>query len=345
MPILDFRKMNKAKRDVIVTHMPEDDQWPYCRKMSEDTGREFHVESMSTGDGSSRLRCLFCYVVFPLLLFFRREQYGVIVAHQQFYGLLLAFYCRLFHVSKTFRLVILTFIYLPKQGLIGKLYHRFIQYVVQSPYIDAYTVHSSSEPQRYASQLGVDASRFHFVPLGMNSFSPQPSVPDMQRRKYILAVGRSNRDYNFLTQALGGTEYEVEIICDSYHNSKVPANIHIHNDIFSEMPLWLHNCYCVVIPLRDPEVSSGQLVLLQAQQMGKPVIVTRSNALKDYISEGVTGLTIQNEPRQLLDALHQLYHDPKLYQQLADNASSNFQQRHSAERQVENTARVIRHIC
>ena len=147
--------MTPNKRNVILTHVPNDDQWPYCQLMSKETGREFHVEYMSTGNGNNHLRCLFCYVFFPLLVFLRRHRYDYIVAQQQFYGLMLAFYCRLFRVRKDFHLFVLTFIYLPKAGVVGRIYRRFMRYIVQSPYIDFFTVHSTAEPSLYASQLGV----------------------------------------------------------------------------------------------------------------------------------------------------------------------------------------------
>lgn len=330
-----------SRTDAILTHMAVDDNWPYSQLLSQLTDRHFHVESMSTGNGTSRLRCLWCYVAFPLLVFLRRQRYDVILAHQQFYGLLLAFYCRLFRVRKSFRLVVLTFIYLPKAGIVGKVYHRFMRYVVQSPYIDAFTVHSTSEAELYSQLFGVDSHRFHFVPLGMNNLPPQPAMPQMSQRKYILAVGRSNRDYDFLVEALSGTSYQLEIICDNYHRDNVADNIHIHNDIFDAMPLWLQNCHCVVIPLRDPEVSSGQLVLLQALQLGKPIIATRANAVNDYITDGVSGLLIDNQTDQLLSALDSLYHDQQLYDQLSQNGKREYEQQYTAERQVENTANVI----
>jgi len=333
--------MSDSKRDVILTHMEVDDRWPFSQLLSKEAGRTFHVESMSTGNGNSRLRCLWCYVVFPFLVFLRRKQYGLIVAHQQFFGILLAFYCRLFHVRKDFDLIVLTFIYLPKSGLIGRIYLKFIRYVAQSGYIDAFTVHSTSEPAYYASQLGIDASLFHYIPLGMNSLPSQPIVPAMHDRKYILAVGRSNRNYDFLIHALRDTQYQLDIICDTYHPAALPDNIRVHNNIFDEMPLWLHNCHCVVIPLRDPEVSSGQLVLLQALQLGKPVILTRSNALRDYAKDQEDCLMIENRPEQLLSALDTLYHDAATYQRLSENGKKNYQEYFTAEKQVENTAKVI----
>ena len=45
----------------------------------------------------------------------------------------------------------------------------------------------------------------------------------------------------------------------------------------------LANCYCVVIPLKDKKISSGQLVLLQAMQFKKPIIITDTVTVKTYV--------------------------------------------------------------
>lgn len=336
--------MKQRKKNVILTHVPNDDQWPYCQLMSKETGREFHVEYMSTGNGSNHFRCLFCYVVFPLIVFFRRHRYDYIVAQQQFYGLLLAFYCNLFHVKKDFRLFILTFIYLPKKGLIGKIYYWFMRGIVRSHYIDAFSVHSTKEVHEYASIFGVGEERFHYVPLGLNDIEPQPEIPSMQERKYILSAGRSNRDYDFLCNALRDTVFQCDIICDTYHNSDVSDNIHIHNDIYKDMPLWLKNCYCVVIPLRDTNASSGQLVLLQAFQMGKPVIVTNASAINDYVKDRQNALSINNTKEELLSALKELYTNYNFYQHLMDNGKEDYRKKFSAEGNVICTAEMIKNL-
>ena len=36
--------------------------------------------------------------------------------------------------------------------------------------------------------------------------------------------------------------------------------------------------FCVIIPIKDPNISAGQLVALQALQLGKPIISVRVDA-------------------------------------------------------------------
>lgn len=332
------------KKNVILTHSPETDDWGFCRVLSQSVGLPFHVEYMSIGSGGNRLRNLWCYVVFPLLVFLRRRRYDVIVTPQQFYGLLLAFYCRLFHVRKTFWLVVISLIYLPKQGVIGKVYERFMKYITGSPYIDLYIVRSSRELQTYQQQLGIAPDKLRLVPLGLGGNFEAPHDATMQERKYILSVGRSNRDYAFLIDTLEDSDYNVDIICDTCTLTPRNPRIKVHRDIFATTPLWVKNCYCVVIPLRDTQVSSGQLVLLHAMMEGKPVIVTDADAVRDYIEPGVTGLTIHNTRQELLEALDRLYHDTELYDRLATAARASFTKKFSAEREVERIGEEVKTI-
>ena len=186
------------RRNVILTHTVESDDWEFRRGISKYSTLDFEVESMSTGNGDSKLRNIMCYFLFPFIVFLKRNHYNFIVANQQFYGLLLAFYCRLFHVRKSFKMVVIAYIYKPKNGWIGWIYQKFMQYIATSDYIDKYVVRSSRELETYPQLLGIDPSRLVFIPLGLGGNFDAPIDEAMQQRKYVLSVGRSNRNYPFL---------------------------------------------------------------------------------------------------------------------------------------------------
>lgn len=59
----------------------------------------------------------------------------------------------------------------------------------------------------------------------------------------------------------------------------------------------------VVIPLQNLNISSGQLMLLQAMQLGKPIIVTNNCTIYDYIENGKTGLILANEKKLWIEAI------------------------------------------
>ena len=66
---------------------------------------------------------------------------------QQFYGIAIAFFCRLFHLKKRFRLVIMTFIYKPRSGFAGRLFERFVRYAVTSDAVDRILLTTRATPR------------------------------------------------------------------------------------------------------------------------------------------------------------------------------------------------------
>lgn len=73
----------------------------------------------------------------------------------------------------------------------------------------------------------------------------------------------------------------------------------------------------VVIPLQNLNISSGQLMLLQAMQLGKPIIVTNNCTIYDYIEDGKTGLILANEKKLWIEAIKKIYNDSDFYDMLS----------------------------
>ncbi len=146
--------------------------------------------------------------------------------------------------------------------------------------------------------------------------------------KYIfypmyLAAGRSNRDYDFLRDAWSGHGESLCIISDR-ESARDTQTIHYekncHGDDYLRL---LAQARAVIIPLRAGDFSSGQLVVLQAAMLGKPVIVTENDTIRDYIEDGITGFIIPKRKEALWDALQQL-EDEKRYEQICRNAREKF---------------------
>lgn len=300
------------------------------------------VSNTFHGSVFSNFRRFFCFFFFPLSLVIQGVEKGsVLLAWQQFYGLNLAFWYRLFRIKKKHKLIVMTFIYKEKNGFVGKIYHMYMQFVVNSIYIDRYICFSSKECGYYKKLFNNDS--FVYVPLGVPTIDICPSI--QTNKKYIFSTGRSNRDYDFLVSTLYNLNYELHIACDNLSNYTSKGNVFIHRNMFSDdMIRCMNDAFCVVIILRDPNISAGQLVILQAMQLGKPVIVTKSNGICDYIEDGITGLLINNNKDELLVALHRLYNDTELYRQLSINARKAFVANHSIDVMGENVAKVVKGV-
>jgi glycosyltransferase involved in cell wall biosynthesis len=168
-----------------------------------------------------------------------------------------------------------------------------------------------------------------YIPLGIEPVTGLTEDKNLLQQHYILSVGRSNRDYDFLINTLQNTPYKVKILSDTVQQMSI-NNIEIHNDVFDkEMFHYMNNCFCVVIPLMNPKISSGQLVLLNAMQLGKPVIVTESEGISDYIVHKHNGLIIKKDKESLTAALQLLYSDKELYGTIVENGKSEYEKKYS----------------
>lgn len=77
------------------------------------------------------------YFLFPLQIVALRHEYDKIIGWQQFYALNYVF-LSLVCSKKVNDVTVMTFIYRRKRGLIGKLYHRYMNYIVTSKYVDRF---------------------------------------------------------------------------------------------------------------------------------------------------------------------------------------------------------------
>lgn len=132
------------------------------------------------------------YFLVPMKIAKDHKNYNKVLAWQQFYGLILAFYFRMFHVQDVPEIVVLTFIYKPKKSFVGKVYDKFMRYIVTSGYIRYFVVFSESEKKRYADYFDVPEARFVFETLGYEDKTQE--VPTCSSDNFYLAAGRSNRD-------------------------------------------------------------------------------------------------------------------------------------------------------
>ena len=152
-----------------------------------------------------------------------------------------------------------------------------------------------------------------------------------RKDKFILSLGRSNRDFDFLIETLKDTEYKVKIICDEFRTNIKYDNIEIINNVYGKKSWeYIKRCFCMVIPIKNPEISAGQTVLLNSMQLRKPIIITESKGLTDdYIESGKTGIIIKKKREELLKALNSLFENQEFYDEIADNEYELYKEKFS----------------
>ena len=145
---------------------------------------------------------------------------------------------------------------------------------------------------------------------------------------------------NIKLQDLKNIEHELEnpilivktdyILTDTYKCDKLPDNVILYNNIHNiEYLQILNKCYAVVIPLKDPNISSGQLVMLRAMQYKKPIIITNSKAVDSYVKDGYNALVIDKNDEAFVNATNVLLQDKDFYDQLVDNGYTEYKKKYS----------------
>lgn len=273
------------------------------------------------------------YIKVGFSLFLKRKQINSIISIQQFYGIFLAFFLRLFRSKANCRIYILSFIYRKRGGILGNLYHRFIQYCVQSRCVDALIVHSQGEIDFYKKQLRIPANKVMFCKLGVTNdaedYDIKKDFSDTDE-KYFLSVGNSNRDFDFLIDSLENTDIPVKMISYELSNT-VRNNIQTYYAVSAdEYYRYLANSYAVIISLKDENMSSGQLVILQSYAFGKPVIITKTNGCKEYVHDECS-ITIKKNRKDLLEAVSKLLDDKELYSNMSKQCKDVFNKNYTME--------------
>jgi glycosyltransferase involved in cell wall biosynthesis len=168
------------------------------------------------------------------------------------------------------------------------------------------------------AQAASDVEYFRaFLPAENVLYQPYCQGPldldgyDGAQRDFVFAGGWTNRDYDALFRSaatLPHIDFVVAVSARSVINETRPPNVEV---VFDSEPTVFHRLMAesrlVVLPLKRDVGSSGQMVLLAAMQLGKPVVVSNIGAIRDYVADGVTALCYTpGDDAELARLLHDL---------------------------------------
>ncbi len=221
------------------------------------------------------------YMLKPFQFLFKMKKYSLIICWQQFYGIFLLFFTRIFHLKKD--IAILNFIYIDKRGILGNVFYKFISFCIKSRNLKKIFVNSSAESQKYSELFNIPIDKFYYQRINFN-INDYPKLV-VKKGKYFVSAGRSNRDYDFLVNTFKSLDDELYIVCDTYKpKTELTKNIHILKDCFNDSYFkLLSECFASIISLGDSDSSSGQLAIFDSAQYSKPIIVTKNKGIEDYL--------------------------------------------------------------
>lgn len=212
--------------------------------------------------------------------------------------------------------------------------------------VDLMCVSARREAEAYAQRLRLPLERFRFVPWHTNVLSPEmhPS-----RGAYAFAAGRTGRDWRTLAAALHGLDVEMKIVCTRADASTIdfPANATVLTDVpYAMYRRLLEDAAIVVIPLEPHVYSSGQVVILEAMALGKPVIATRVTGSEDYVDDGVDGILVEpGSVEQLRVALARVMESTSWRQTLGEAALQRVLRQHTLEGYASRVLALTAELC
>jgi hypothetical protein len=201
----------------------------------------------------------------------------------------------------------------------------------------SFAVPSSFEAERFARTWRLRSSRVRFIPWAVTVKDEEPSTENGR----VFAGGNSLRDYAPLIAAAGRLDAPVDIatsLLTGGELGRTPANLTVGPRPQAEYDAMLRAAAVVVVPLQARgDRSSGQTTYVNAMARGKAIVVTDTPGVRDYITDGETGLIVApGDSAAMAQAITRLLDDPaeraRIGRQARDHALGQLTLTHYATR-------------
>lgn len=202
---------------------------------------------------------------------------------------------------------------------------------------------SSAEVETIARRYQLNTNRIRYVPLNTNIADPKMETAD---DGFVLSAGRTLRDYaTLLAAARQLPKLPTSVICgkNDVQGLEVPPNVTVQHEVPRADYLdQLRRCRLVALPLLNTERATGQVVMLEAMAMGKPVITTRSPGTVDHLVHDKNGILIESgDVSALAREIRRLWNDAPLRRELGEAAVATMRETASAERHADLKLKAI----
>jgi len=318
--------VNKRVRILTDIQILQSPRW--CRET------DYLPDSEPVGGMIDRLPQKLQSILIPLIRFIqiarKAKDYEVVITANIKVLQLFGIYRRLLRLRSP-RQVVLELMLDEVQDTIVWRMKRFVQCIAFA-WVDIIFVSARDEVETYSRRFNLPTGRVRYLPFHTDIIQPRIFG---NNGGYILAAGRTGRDYETLADAVKDINEKVIIVSDRYsiENIKFPPNVELMTDIPYEKYIDLMtNCRFVVVPLKRLVKSTGQVVILEAMGLGKPVIATRTTGTVDYIQHGVNGLLCPpGDAGALSMEIVKLSNDKILFNKIAANALESVMREHTFE--------------
>lgn len=253
--------------------------------------------------------------------------------------------------AKKPRLYLLGFIYTSRKNrhvdLIRKLYFTTV-----FSFLNGVICHSTKEQEDYSRIFKRSRAKFIFVPYGLHLHGhekyangrPLPATSEVT--PYAFSAGRSGRDYKTLFEAFAKLGLPLHVICDSEaalmgctQTGKIEVLRSCYDDCYFNQ---LKDANLVVVPIAVDDISAGQMVMIQAMAFHKPIILTRTPTITDYVQhDEEVYLVPPGDPQAIIDAVMLLDENPGVAAQLAHKGYQAYVNKYSMPAYVKHIVTAV----
>lgn len=179
-----------------------------------------------------------------------------------------------------------------------------------------------------ANRLGIDGERVMAVPFGVDPIF-FPAAPETEPT-YVVAAGSDiGRDYWTLAEAARLFRTPIKLVAGPWNvrGLELPANVEFVGNLrVRDYQRVLAGAAVVAVPTHPFAYPSGQSVALDAMMSGKPVVVTDTPAIREYVTEEVGVRVPAGDPEALALALAGLTEDHDQRRRLGAQAAVHARQ-------------------
>ena len=261
--------------------------------------------------------------------FFMSRNYDVIITWHATSGLFMGMLFRICGKSRKRRksgdahLLVLNMIDVERKGTYGKLRRGFIRFCLGG--VDRVTCYTHAEAERLTQHYSLPAGCSVCIPQCLQKrFFPDRPVPLDETEPYIFASGRSLRDYKTLFATIKDTLYPVKVVCQDHNIAglEIPPNVEVHLNLYGKkVGAMRRAARLVVIPLQKEDTSAGQYDMLWGMGEGKGLIVTRTVASLEHMTDGKDALFVKcGDVEMLRRTIEELWNNEDRLRKLGWNA-------------------------
>ncbi|MEM1265684.1 MAG: glycosyltransferase family 4 protein [Pseudomonadota bacterium] len=267
------------------------------------------VERLITRPQLSRYRAVFSGVAAA-----RRENAVLIVTHGPQLAAATRALCRTTGLRIPHLAVAFTMTRLP--GPMGRAY---MTRAIRG--IDRFVCFSSIERARYAEVFDIPTDKIDILRWSVAEPDYDVAAPALIEGDYICAVGGEGRDVPTLFAAMKElSDLKLVLVTRPANIAglEVPTNVDVRTNIPLE-EVWniTHNARLHVLPLVSSDVPAGHGTLIMAMQLSTPSVVTRSEAMIDYVDGEETALECEpQDPSSLGSQVRRLWDDQDLAERI-----------------------------